>query len=68
LSVTTEGCPMPTVALNTLPVVSNAIVAITRCILKLPFPTNLEIMTILNPCHLSYGYLGKRLPVSRIVF
>src|ERR1700733_8557345 len=65
LSVTAEDCPMPTAALSALPIVNNAIVAITRCILKLPFPANLEVMTILNRCHLSYGYSGKRLPARK---
>jgi hypothetical protein len=39
---------MPTAALSALPIVSNAIVAVARRILKLPFPTNLEVTTIFN--------------------
>jgi hypothetical protein len=55
---------MQTDVVSALPVASNAIVAITCRNLKLPFPTNLEVITILKPSYLSYGYSGKRLPAS----
>jgi hypothetical protein len=58
---------MQAAVVSALPVASSAIVAITRRSLKLSCPTNLEVMTIFKPSHLSYGNTGKRLPVAVII-